>query len=482
MRCKGEMLTEMKTLQLVQVVLVILAMNSCAPAERSPFPEDPNFIILFTDDQRYDALGFAGNPYISTPSLDSICREGYYFKQACVTTSICSPSRAAVLTGRYGSANGVVSVGQNVGLNRGEKTVFQYLEDKHYLTGIVGKWHLENKPDECGFGFASFFEGNGPYYGREFMTEGSMDKATGFIEDRNVDQAITFMRSAILEAKPFALFHCTQIPHMDHTYDWDVRDSTQEVYTQKSLEPPISWKDDLKGKPEYLESSRSRQRALYYGYRDRDSVVNHLERYYASITELDISLGRLFSFLRDNDLSKNTYIIFMSDNGWFLGDHNFTSKVLAYEESIRVPFAISGPGISPRTSDALVLNIDIAPTVLELAGMDVPDNMQGISLVPHLKGEVLNVRDEIFYEAPESNLGSYPLYAIRTKEWKYIQTYDSQDQSMLIFEEIYHLSDDPYEMNNLAGAEIGMKMRDKFSGKIDRYRDYIKVDEIKSFQ
>jgi arylsulfatase A-like enzyme len=467
------MLIDMKTVQMVQVVLVILALNSCAPAERSPFPVDPNFIILFTDDQRYDALGFAGNPHISTPNLDSICREGYYFNQACVATSICSPSRAAVLTGRYGSANGVVSVGRNVGLNQGEKTLFHYLEDQHYLTGVVGKWHLENKPDECGFGFASFFEGNGPYYGRGFMTEGSMDTATGFIEDHNVDQSVNFMRSAIHEGKPFALFHCTQIPHMDHTYDWDVKDNTQEVYTQKSLEPPISWMDDLEGKPEYLESSRSRQRALFYGYRDRDSLVNHLERYYASITELDISLGRLFSFLRENGLSNNTYIIFMSDNGWFLGDHNFTSKVLAYEESIRVPFAITGPGISPRKSDALVLNVDIAPTVLELAGMDVPDNMQGISLVPHLKGEIKQVRDEIFYEAPESNLGSYPLYAIRTKEWKYIQTYDNQDQTKLIFEEIYHLTDDPYEMNNLAGDEKGGEMMEFFSGKVDKNRAMI---------
>jgi arylsulfatase A-like enzyme len=461
----------MKTFLIVQIPLVILALNPCLTNERKGINEDPNFIILFTDDQRYDALGFAGNPLISTPNLDSVCRAGYYFSQACVATSICSPSRAALLTGRYGSANGVVSVGRNVGLNPGEITLFQYLKDQQYLTGLVGKWHLENKPDACGFGFTAFFEGNDTYYGREFMTNGSIDTATGFIEEYNVDQSIIFMRSAIREVRPFALFHCTQVPHMDHTYDWDVRDSTQEIYSRRSLEPPVSWKDDLEGKPEYLSGSRSRQRALYYGYNDRDSLVNHLERYYASITELDASLGRLFSFLRDNDLGKNTYIIFMSDNGWFLGDHNFTSKVLAYEESMRVPFCITGPGISQGKSDALVLNIDIAPTVLELAGMEVPENMQGASLVPIVKGELKEVRDEIFYEAPESNLGSYPLFAIRTKEWKYIQTYDNRDPSRLIFEEIYHLTDDPYEMNNLAGDEKGREMIKLFSGKANKYRD-----------
>jgi arylsulfatase A-like enzyme len=466
----------MKSVQLAQVLLVILALNSCTTVERKGFPENPNFIILFTDDQRYDALGFAGNPKISAPNLDSICREGYYFNQACVTTSICSPSRAALLTGRYGSTNGVVSVERHVGLNRGEKSLFQYLEDRHYLTGLVGKWHLENEPDSCGFGFTAFFEGNGPHYGREFMTGGRIDTATGYIEDYNVEQSISFIRSVIHEGRPFALFHCTQIPHMDHTYDWDVQNSTQKFYARKSLEPPVNWEDDLEEKPDYLAGSRSRQRALHYGYNNRDSVVRHLERDYASITELDASLGRLFSFLRENNLGNNTYIIYMSDNGWFLGDHTFTSKVLAYEESLRVPFAITGPGISPGRSDALVLNIDIAPTVLELAGMDVPGNMQGASLVPLLKGEVKEVRDEIFYEAPESNLGSYPLYAIRTKEWKYIQTYDNQDTSRLIFEEIYHLTDDPHEMNNLAGEEVAAIMLDIFSGKADQYRSYLRGD------
>jgi arylsulfatase A-like enzyme len=148
--------------------------------------------------------------------------------------------------------------------------------------------------------------------------------------------------------------------------------------------------------------------------------------------------------------------------------------VLAYEESIRVPFAIAGPGISPARSDALVLNIDIAPTILELAGLDVPGNMQGISLVPLLKGEGEQVRAEIFYEAPESNLGSYPLYAIRTKQWKYIQTFDNQDPSRLIFEEIYHLEDDPCEMNNLAGEEKVAEILNLFSGKVDLYRNYLR--------
>ena len=460
----------MRADQPAQVIALILALHSCAPAEQKAIPENPNFIILFTDDQRYDALGFAGNPLISTPNLDSLCRAGCYFSQACVVTSICSPSRAALLTGRWGSANGVVSVGRNTGLNPGEKTLFHYLGDWQYRTGLVGKWHLANEPESCGFDYTSYFEGNGTYYGREFMNEGRLETADEYIEDYNVDRSISFIRSAIDEGRPFALFHCTQIPHMDHTFDWDVRDSTTQFYARRPLEPPPNWKDDLEGKPDYLENNRSRQRALYYGYNDRDSVVNHLERYYASITELDASLGRLFGFLHEHDLDKSTYILFMSDNGWFLGDHTFTSKVLAYEASIRVPFAITGPGIASQRSEALVLNVDIAPTVLELAGMQVPENMQGASLMPILMGEAEEVREEIFYEAPESNLGSYPLFALRTKEWKYIQTYDNRDTSRLIFEEIYHLTEDPHELKNLAGDRNLEEMRDSFSGIVEDYR------------
>ena len=456
-----------------KLILAAFVIHSCTAAEQEGIPEEPNFIILFTDDQRYDALGFSGNPNVSTPNLDSLCREGVYFSQACVTTSICSPSRAALLTGRFGSANGVVSVGRNVGLNPGEKTLFHYLNDQDYLTGMVGKWHLEDTPEACGFGYSSFFEGNGTYYNRKFFTGEAMDTATGFIEDHNVLQSIGFMHSAIRQGKPFALFHCTQIPHMDHTFDWDVKESTQEAYRRLNLVPPASWKDDLEGKPGYLEKSRSRQRALYYGYNDRDSLVNHLERYYASITELDASLGRLFRFLADNKLDRNTYIFFMSDNGWFLGDHNFTSKVLGYEESIRVPFAITGPGIAPERNEALVLNIDIAPTILELAGLDIPGNMQGASLVSLLMGETEQVRSAIFYEAPESNLGSYPLYAIRTRDWKYIQTYDNKDPSRLIFEEIYHLGEDPFEMNNLAGDGSMADKLDDFSRMVAGYRDFV---------
>ena len=453
------------------IFIVSIFCGSCSKKENAE--NQPNFIILFTDDQRFDALGIAGNKNISTPVLDSLCAQGMYFSQACVATSICSPSRAAVLTGRFGSANGVVSVGRE-GLHEQESTVFQYLKDAGYMTGIVGKWHLKNAPGSCGFDFSSYCLGNGTYYGRKYVHQDTEIIAETFIEDHNTNQSLTFIELSLKANKPFALFHCTQIPHMDHNFDWDVKETTQQLYHDRNLNPPPNWRDDLVNKPEYLLSSRSRQRALMYGYRDKDSLINHMERYYAAISEMDAALADLFSYLQNKELDTKTYILFMSDNGWFLGEHTFTSKVLAYEESIRVPFAVIGPGITSARSDALVMNIDIAPTMLDLAGLEVPSNMHGKSLVPILRGEISDVRNEIFYEAPESNLGSYPLFALRTKEWKYIQTYDNQDPSQLIFEEIYDLENDPYEINNLLGEEGITEKRAAFAGTIQGYRESIK--------
>jgi len=273
----------MKPGQLIIFLIILSAAVSCQKNAPEGFSEHPNFIILYTDDQRFDALGFSGNDAIATPNLDSICRDGVYFPQACVTTSICCPSRAALMTGRYGSANGVVSVG-HVGIHPDERTLFHYLKEEQYATGVVGKWHLTNPPDSCGLDYYAYFMGNGPYYNRVFNVMGKTDTASCFIEDYNVDRSIEFIRSALEDNKPFALFHCTQLPHMDNHFDWDVREETQEMYRKRDLQPPSNWKDDLGGKPGYLEQSRSRQRALYYGYNDRDSLINHLERYYSAIT------------------------------------------------------------------------------------------------------------------------------------------------------------------------------------------------------
>lgn len=418
---------------------------ACQPSE----PARPNFLIIFTDDQRHDALGCAGNPHMITPNLDSLCRAGTRFSHAFVTLSICSPSRAALLTGRYGRANGIQRVG-NVSLREGERTFAQLLREHGYQTGMVGKWHLGNPPAACGFESYAYFESNGTYYHRP-VTEGPRQTvADQFIEAYNADKAMEFMQKREKD-RPFVLFLCPQIPHMDHTFDWDVRPETQALYRAMDIQPPASWQDDLSGKPAYLRTNRSRQRAQeVYHYEQADSLINHIERYRASITELDAELGRVFRYLQRQQLTENTYVILMGDNGWFLGEHMFTSKVLPYEESMRVPLLLAGPTVPAKVVDELVLNIDIAPTLLEWAGLDVPTNMHGRSLKPLLEGNATGWRSAVYYEAPEPQLGSQPLAAVRDARWKYIQTYASEQPDSVIFEELYDVQTDPYELTNLA--------------------------------
>jgi len=434
---------------------------------------DPNFLIVFTDDQRYDAAGFNGNEAIHTPNMDSLAQTGMIFDNAFITTSISSPSRAALLTGRYGSANGVVQFGE-VSLNKGETSFAQYLKEAGYQTGIVGKWHLKDVPASCGFDYAPHYFSNGPWYNRTVIENGEQKTAKGFIESYNARKAINFIDSASKNDSPFLLFLNTQIPHLDHNFNWDVREATLEKFYQNvNITLPKNWKDDLSDKPPYLKNSRSRQRAISYGYKSRDTLVNRIKRYYASITEMDAALGKVFDYLKKQGISDNTYVIFMGDNGWFLGSHMFTSKVLAYEESIHVPFFINGPGIKQGRNNELVLNIDVLPTLLDITGQDIPEKVHGKSLLPLLKDKSTPVwRDKFLYEAPISQLGSWPLWAIRTKKWKYIETHHINNRDSIAFEELYNLHSDPYEMENLADEEKHLELRNRFSRQIDSLKKH----------
>ncbi|MFH5884512.1 sulfatase-like hydrolase/transferase [Halalkalibaculum sp. DA3122] len=456
----------------IQVFLfsILLILGACTKEKAAP-----NFIIVFTDDQRFDALGTLPNPDILTPLLDSLSKTGVNFKNAFVTLSICSPSRAALLTGRYGLANGVVTYG-NVNYDQDEKTFANYFKQNGYETGLVGKWHLRNSPESAGFDYASYFFSNGPWYDRRVIEQGDTTKAKGFIEDYNARKVVQFLEQR-QEDKPFLLFLNPQLPHLDHKHEWDVQEETVAKYSGMDINPPENWKDDLSGKPPYLQSGRHRQLAMKYGYQNRDTLISKIKRYYSAITEMDASLGRVFRYVRQNSLDENTYILVMGDNGWFIGDHLFTSKVLAYEESIRVPFFVTGPGIVPGENHELVLNIDLMPTLLELADIEIPDNLHGESMVPLLKNqEEPDWRDRFYYEAPEPQLGSWPLYAVRSKRYKYIRTYDINNRDSVVFEELYDLENDPYELTNRIDDPGLREKAEELSGDVDSLRNRF-VDE-----
>jgi len=433
----------------------------------------PNLIFILTDDQRHDAMGCAGNRLVVTPNIDSLAKTGVRFAQAFVTTSICSPSRACCLTGRYGSANGVPGLGG--GLRPRETTFAHLLKKAGYQTGYVGKWHLRrpSTPAGAGFDFVTYLRANGPHYDRGVVERGRRKVAKGFIEDYLAGQAIGFIRSAAKTTAPLLLHLSTQVPHMDHKFRWVPRPGTLALYDEAKIPIPRNWQDALEGKPPYLKTGRHRQRGRLYGYDSEAGIRKHFRSYYAAITEMDRALGKVLAALDRLGVREKTYIILMGDNGWFMGEHGFTSKVLAYEESIRVPFIVSGPGLEGDVCEELILNADVAPTFLDLAGVPVPDNMHGRSLVPLLRGEKVDWRKSILYEALKPELGSWPLVAVRTHRWKYIRTFELNDPSSLCFEELYDLQADPGELRNLAGSAEHKSVLEELRAELERLRKSI---------
>ena len=456
----------------VPLFLLTLLLLPRLGVARQAEPVRPNVLIIYTDDQRADAAGYASGGLVHTPHLDALAARGVRFTNAFVTLSVCSPSRAAMLTGRYGSANGVLRVGAGAEIDADEQTLAHLLKEVGYRTGHVGKWHLKNSPASLGFDEAAYFTSNGRYYGRAVTVDGEPGTYDGFIESFNADHAIRFLEAAAAEA-PFLLVLNTQVPHMNHEHAWPAREATLARYDQAAMPLPPTWDSSLEGKPPYLKTSRSRTQARdVYGYDDPARIRDHAEHYYAVVTEMDTALGRVLGALERLGLQENTYVVFMSDNGWMLGEHGFTSKVLPYEASIRVPLVVAGPGLAPRDETRMALNIDLLPTVLEWADVRPPANLHGESLVPLLQvgGADVPWRTSFFYEAPEPQLGSWPLLAVRTERWKYVKTFDLEERDRLVFEELYDLRADPYEARNLAKEADYVAVRDSLRAELGRLR------------
>lgn len=423
-------------------------------------PGRPNFIVVYTDDQRFDAVGANGNSLIRTPHLDQLSARGVRFTNAYVVMSLCSPSRAALLTGRYGSGNGVVGLDQP--LRPGERTFAHALREAGYQTALVGKWHLATRVPDAGFDFRCYFQGNGDYFHRRVWDNDHFVTPEQHLDEYCTQRSIDFLTQAAESDQPFVLFHSTQLPHMNHEHVWPSAAETRAGYDDTSMPLPATWNDDLSGKPDYLTEVRNRTQALTYGYDQPESVRRHVADYYSVVTDMDMILGRLLDTVESLGLWHNTYVVFMSDNGWLLGEHGFTSKVLPYEPSVRVPLTIAGPGLRPGVVDRLALNIDIAPTLLELAGLPISDQMHGQSLVPLLQAAPAAWRDSFVYECVGGYGGTRPLLAAISPRWKLVHTWNAAADVVATppsFVELYDLLIDPDETRNLCDEPYAQTIR-----------------------
>lgn len=465
-------------MRLLKILICLCFICSCKPSinkekellseANSSTNELPNFIIVYTDDQQFNGIG-KYNPVVHTPHINKIMSQSVQFTNAQVAFSLCSPSRAALLTGTYGSRNGVLGLGSR--LNNNIKTLPQYLKEKKYISGLSGKWHIKQPPKSVGFDWASYFRSNGTYYNRRIQEDnGETFKVAEHIDSYGVKRSINFLEERAKDKKPFFLFHCPQTPHMNGKLIWDAKEETKAKYDINKIPVPNNYLDNLENKPEYLKKVRNRTKAKDYGYPSEEAIKNHTKDYYSVITELDGFLGNLFDKINTLGLSKNTYIIFMSDNGWMLGDHGFTSKVLPYQTSTHVPLWIVGPTIQKGKNNSIVSNIDILPTILELAEIHPEKNIQGNSLLPIVHKEKNEVRTSFIYEGlGRYGKSKYNLTAI-SKEYRYIETYEDS-LSTVIFQELYNIKNDPFEMSNLAKSEKHTEIIQGLKQKINTFKN-----------
>ena len=450
----------MKTTQRMFFMLIFLASASLLAVEK------PNIVIIFTDDQQYDSYGANGRSNIQTPVLDRLAERGVRFTNAHAALSLCSPSRAAVITGRYGSANGVEQL--NTQLREGETSFAQDLKKSGYATLFSGKWHLKNTAQDLGFDRVCSFRGNGAYYGRKVNDEGRELQPEEHIDLYCARKSAEMIKDAAEQDKPFVLFHCTQLPHMDNKHTWPASKKFNDLYAVEDMPLPANWNDSLKDKPDYMKAVRNRTQAKVYGYEKPENIRKHVKDYYAVVSEMDSFLELILKSLKENGVEDNTYIIYMSDNGWMLGDHGMTSKVLPFTTSTRVPLVIAGPGIGQGVCDTPALNLDLTATLYDIAKAEPTAKLHGRSLLPLVKGEDPN--RTIVHECLGGYGGNDPFLAAINGRWLYVQTLSENDHSKITFEELYDKDKDPAEMTNLVASREHLAVLKSLKAEIGQHR------------
>lgn len=415
-----------------------LAGSACHIQNRGSFSgpvQRPNILLIYTDDQRFDALGVVQQelgvegrfPWLRTPNLDRLAKGGLRFRQAFVVNSICSPSRACTLTGLYSHHNGVRN--NFTELPPDQVTVAAMLQKAGYATGYFGKWHMAKQSTRPGFDTWASYIGQGWFQDCHLNVNGQTVETKGWVDEVATDYALNFMKTS--RDKPFFAVLGFKAPHTPYIR----ADGQTQQYDQVEARPVPS----LGHLPGYFLAQDASRQPLDAVAKTRD--------YFRMLDGIDRTIGRLLDGLEQAGLATNTVICFTSDNGYFLGEHGVDDKRLAYEESIRVPLIVHWPDRvgAGQTTEAMALNIDFAPTFLELAGAPIPASLPGRSLLPAFRNPHEPVRDFYFYEYFRENAKQMQpdCFAIRTRHEKLIHYPENP-----AWDEMFDLRTDPYEMNN----------------------------------
>jgi arylsulfatase A-like enzyme len=466
----------------------------------------PNILFVFCDDHAYQAVGAYGSKINQTPNIDRLAKEGLLFRECYVTNSICGPSRATVQTGKYSHLNGFYHNGSR--FNGDQQTFPKLLQKAGYQTAIFGKWHLVSDPQ--GYDNWEILIGQGTYYNPTMIRNGQKVQIEGYTTDIITDRALDWLKNARDKNKPFMLMYQHKAPHRE----WEPPLKYLHMYDEVTIPEPPTLFDDYSGRgtpaktqdmtiaktmtdrdlkltppPDLNLKQREVWDAAYNPKNEEFRKANltgrdlvrwkyqrYMKDYLRCIAAVDDNLGRVLEYLYQTGLAKNTVVIYSSDQGFYLGEHGWFDKRWIYEESLRTPFIVRWPGtVKPGTFNRdIVSNLDFAETFLDIAGVPVPSDMQGRSLVPLLKGRTpADWRKSFYYHYYE-----FPAvhsvrrhYGVVTSEFKLIHFYEPDVNEW----EMYDRKKDPMELKSIYADPKYAATKQKLEQELQRLRTELKL-------
>lgn len=501
---------------------------SCKDGQKNDEPqtERPNIVFIMSDDHAEQAISAYGHPISKlapTPNIDRIADQGVIFNNNFCTNSICGPSRAVILTGKFSHINGFRMNGERFDGN--QVTLPKILKKAGYTTAIIGKWHLYGYPQ--GFDYWDILDDQGKYYNPDFISNGDTTQVMGYATDIITDKSLAWLEKNKSEDKPFFLMVHHKAPHRNwmpaprhynmfdsvqfplpdsyfslHENQPGAKQQQQTIYvdmyeghdlklTRKKGSPELAhnpWKDDFE---RMTPEQRAAWDAAYQPKNDAFHEANlsgkelaeykgqrYLEEYLSTVASVDDGVGRILDYLEKNNLTENTLIVYTSDQGFYLGEKGYFDKRYIYEESLAMPLLMQYPKMIKKGSkiNALTQNVDFPETFLDLAGVEIPEDMQGKSFAPLFKGEI---KDDDFRDAVYYHYYDFPAfhmvakqYGIRTKRYKIVHFYDDLDAW-----EMYDLEEDPQEENNIYGKPEYADVQQELMVKLDSLQTLYKVTD-----
>jgi arylsulfatase A-like enzyme len=432
----------MRCITILLTLFVATHLNASLLRAEEPTKKRPNIVFLLADDLRWSVLGCTGDKFAKTPNLDALAKRGINFRNHFVTTSICAVSRASILSGQYARRHKINDFATEFTPDAYARTYSMLLKLAGYRVGFIGKFGVGAKMPDKSFDYWRGFPGQGAYFGKG---------ETAHLTHRMGDQALEFLQGCD-KAKPFCLSLSFKAPHAMDAAKREFPPDPRDEDLFKDVTFPIPKTADPKyflALPDFVQKSESRKR-WERRFATPEMTQTVLRDYYRLVTGMDREVGRVLAELERLGFADDTIVIFTSDNGYFFGEHGLADKWYLYEESIRVPLIVLDPSLPKerrnRTADAMTLNIDLAPTMLDYAGVAIPKSMQGESVRPWLRGEIPPWRKDWFYEHHTAVKIIPPSEGVRTPRWTYLRWMKDAANPV---EELYDLQADPQQERNL---------------------------------